>query len=1280
MSGPQPASLPEFDPNGFPLGPGVRLLEASAGTGKTFALAHLVLRLVAERGLPLRSLLVVSFTEASAAELRDRIGRRLQEALACLERPEREPADAVLAAWLQGRSAAADLPAGADDLRGRLLLALEELDAADITTIHGFCRRSLQRHALEAGLPPRMQLELDGQALIEQVVHDYWQGQVLQLPPALLAGLRRGRGLTPQRLRAVLSQLDGDPSLQPAALPAWLPLEQPLQELLPARWSSALQQFRTLWAEGGAALEVAVCEAAAQWRASGCSTTKPYSPKPRNRRADLVDQLLVEADPGYERLLACEPLREYFHPGVFARAARRAEGSGTALRLPQPELLQALAELVDGPAEALLLHAAHWGLAELRRRRARSGSLGFSQLLEALDPGPAAAGPTALLASVAQRYRVALIDEFQDTDPVQWRILSRCFIGPEHLLVMVGDPKQAIYRFRGGDLATYLLARDRADACWGLSGNRRSSPALVAALNVLMRPGLRRSGLEVPAVEACAERSGPEQPLQLLWLGGERAAGEKPPSRTELERRLPALVAAHVVELLQAPPLLSQSGRPRPLRADDICLLVSNHRQAEALRTALARCGVASRLVSRADVFASEAATALQRFLDALADPADGRRLRLLAASPLLGWSAARIAATDAEGWSTLAGDLERLARRLPQQGLLGVLAERLGSEVLAQLVLGGRLLADLQQVAGLVQERLHADRPGAAAAADWLRRLRHDPDRSVPEEHQTHSDRVDGAVSVVTIHRSKGLEYPLVICPYLWQAAGSGSRRAGAAGVRWQPPGSATAQLCLRLDPHWGDGHAADRFNAAAEDQERERLAYVAATRAQHRLVLAWGPADGQEAAPLLPWLFDRCPAADADADDAMLAARSDADWLQLLEQELARRALPLSLLIPGPAAATAAAVTSAAGSQMPGEPPLACGPVPRHGFDRRWGRHSYTSWTHAGARDASPAATDEGRDTDALSRELPEEEAATATASEPASASATASAAARSEETGPLAFFPRGAAAGDCLHRILEQIRYGESVAEGAAAELVERELRRAGFDPGEHAGPLLAGLERLRLTPFGGALGTVRLADLPAGGWINEMSFDLSLGLVRARQLAAAFREHSGGPFGDAYATRLEELPVESTGFLTGAIDLVFAAPAADDPPGAEPRWWVGDWKSNWLGERDSEGRPLRCGPCHFGPEAVQRLMAANHYPLQAHLYLVVLHRYLRWRLPGYDPARHLGGYVYLFLRGVPGPLPPNALRHPVPGMVVERPPLARLLALDAALGSGAEGLGP
>ena len=171
---------------------------------------------------------------------------------------------------------------------------------------------------------------------------------------------------------------------------------------------------------------------------------------------------------------------------------------------------------------------------------------------------------------------------------------------------------------------------------------------------------------------------------------------------------------------------------------------------------------------------------------------------------------------------------------------------------------------------------------------------------------------------------------------------------------------------------------------------------------------------------------------------------------------------------------------------------------------------------------------------------------------------------------------------------------------------------------------------------------------------------MNFDLCLDRVRAGDLAAPFRDHPGGAFGPAYAERLALLPVDSQGFLTGSIDLVFRAP---DAQGGQ-RWWVADWKSNWLGRRDSEGRPVACGPRHYGPDAMARLMATNHYPLQAHLYLVALHRYLSWRLTGYDPRRDLGGYVYVFLRGTPGAEAIRGLPGPVPGMFVEQPPLGRL----------------
>jgi len=1263
-----PAALPDFDGNSFPLEAGIRLLEASAGTGKTFALAQLVLRLVAEEGLSLRDLLVVTFTDAAAAELRDRIGRRLQEALASLEQPEREPADQVLKDWLARQVDAATAVEASATLRGRLLLALEELDGADITTIHGFCQRSLRRQAIEAGRPPDLQLEADSSALVSQIVHDYWQQQVLPLPASLVAGLAR-RGMTTPGLETLLRRLDGDPALALDPLPAGPALGRSLAEGLQELWADSWGTFLREWHGRGKDLEADFRAAAAEWRSIGALKTGEYTPKPRTNRCDALDSWLagLEELPDYETVLEQKLLTAYFHPGTFSKQARVVEGDGRPINLPQEPLMRAVAALVDGPAELALLHACHWGRSELRQRRERSGTVGFAQLLEDLDPGPHATAPTPLLQAVGERYRVALIDEFQDTDPIQWRILRLAFAEGAHQLVMVGDPKQAIYRFRGGDLATYLVAREQASGRFGLIENRRSTAELIAAFNGLMVPcGLRRSGLAVPVVTPQADRSGPATaPVELLWLGGKRPAGVDPPSKTHLEARLTGWIASHTAELLARGLTLQEKGRERLLQPDDICLLVGNHRQGEQLRAALQRHGIGSRLVSRADVFASPAATALQRFLDALADPADGNRLRLLAASPLLGWSAAEIAAANPTDWSALAGELDRLARRLPRQGLLGALAERLGSKALARICRGGRLLADLQQVSELVLEKIHADQLGPAAAADWLRRLRLEEgreQRGVPEQHQAHSDPVDGVVSVVTVHASKGLEYPVVICPYLWQSAAGERRGPAGLGVRWQSPGCQEPVLDLHLNRDWGPGRQAQAQSLAAEQAERERLAYVAATRAQHMLVLAWGPAQGQQSNPLFPWLFPAEPLPTPEHDP--IGERSDADWRSRLEAEIERRRLPLRLIDPP------AVETFHQGRKPLPNQRLETGPVPGRRMDTSWGRSSYTSWTSAAHGALTPAALDEGRDT--TDPTPPDYAPGTDTArpSQTSPGETLSSAALPAEswpEQGPLANFPRGAAAGDCLHRILEQLDYSCSAHDPLNREPVEKELRRAGLQE-QPLEPLLEGLEQLRLTPFGGALGGLRVGDLDSKRRLNEMNFDLTLGFARAAALAAAFTDHPGGAFGATYARQLAALPVASRGFLTGSIDLVFTALDAD----GQERWWVADWKSNWIGEREDDGRPLACGPRHYGSAAMAELMAANHYPLQAHLYLVALHRYLRWRLPGYDPERNLGGYAYVFLRGTPGPAGERALPGAVPGMFVEQPPLGRLLALDAALG--------
>ncbi|MBM5795663.1 MAG: DNA helicase UvrD, partial [Cyanobacteria bacterium M_surface_7_m2_037] len=501
-------SLLRFDANAMPLSPGIRLLEASAGTGKTFALAHLVLRLLSEGSAPLtvEQLLVVTFTDAAAAELRDRIARRLQEALQLLEPGSTAtPGDAPLAAWLEALG-----PNPPALLRGRLLLALEQLDRADITTIHGFCRRTLQRQALEAGLGPAVSLESEGRERRAELVHDYWSRQVLPLPAGLLAGLRQ-RHITPEQLTSLLGSLDGDPALALDPLPPELSSEAPLAPQLEALWPALWQRFHQEWLERSAALEDDLSAAARELKSLGIAP-KPYRLKAKPDKLERVQAWLdgrldTSTATSYQEVLSQSDLLGYFHPGSFCKVAAQAHGDGVSL--PQRPLMEAIAALVDGPAELALLHFAHWGRAELARRRERSGQMGFGQLLEALDPGPDPEGAESpLLAAVAQRYRAALIDEFQDTDPIQWRILQRAFTGAgsEHLLVMVGDPKQAIYRFRGGELATYRQAAAAASTSYGLTENRRSSEALVAGLNALMRPGLVRSGLDVPAVEAKARK------------------------------------------------------------------------------------------------------------------------------------------------------------------------------------------------------------------------------------------------------------------------------------------------------------------------------------------------------------------------------------------------------------------------------------------------------------------------------------------------------------------------------------------------------------------------------------------------------------------------------------------------------------------------------------------------------------------------------------------------------------------------------------------------------
>ena len=1208
------SSTRRFEANTYPLTPGIRLLEASAGTGKTFALAHLVLRLVTEQGLSLDQLLVVTFTEAAADELRDRIGRRLDATLQGLLQKERSSSllpetDAVLQNWLEQH--------GQDSqqrrlLASRLLEALEALERADITTIHGFCRRSLRRQALQNGQAIDLALDDDPQTLAIQVAHDLWREEVLELEPGHVAGLLQA-GLSPEALASALQRLDGDCAVQIAEDAEPIAPEQTLCEVFEGWLQSRWKHFLAEWNSGGAALEQALRSCAAEWRSLGCTDTKPFSARPRKDRSQeldtWIDHISKTCGPSmhYVEVRNQMLLGGYFHPGSFQKTARSCAEADPSLA--SAALQTAIADLWDGPAEQTWRYLLIKGLNQLNERRRQIGVVGFSGLLDALDPAQSDAAE-AWLTPLRARYRAVLIDEFQDTDPLQWRLLKTAFSTPNHLLLMVGDPKQAIYRFRGGDLNTYKAARRQADCIDDLLDNRRTTPLLMQAMNQLMAPGLLLSELSVPEV---IPRSS-AQPLPLLEGSASLQIHDINPdddegvsSRTSLEEQIPRVAAGLILHTLRQDPDLNPS---------ELCILVSRHRQAEAIRAELAAAGLPSRLVSQGDVFSSQGASDLQTFLDALARPAHAGGLRQLAVSSLLQWRSDELAAADGNGQlDQLASQLQQLAVDLPKLGLMGCLARLMDGQTVADLSSRGRLLGDLQQCARLVQDTMHRQGLDAPSGADWLRRQRLDPPDTIPEQRQPFSDLAESAVAVVTVHRSKGLQYPVVICPYLWEAPSP------AKGPLWRvPAGDESGSWRVALNPHWGLGHTASQCDELESRAEAERLAYVAMTRAERHLVLFQARAARQEGNPLAPWLEQLAdpPGPLISLHRAEVNAVSDRWHPRMVERN------------------------------------LQCGAVPGHGFDRSWGRSSYSAWisSHGNAKATSPDPRnlEEGRDVDAQTG-ADAESLSFSDQSEPVD-----------PKDSPLGAFPRGAAAGDCLHRILEQVPFDQDIEQDNNRALVERELTRSGLETALDDA-VLEGLETLMQAPFGGPLGNLQLKSLHSRRRLHELSFDLPVAhqgrAVQPKQLARAFRVEPDRRFGERYADSLEDLEFLSRGFLTGSIDLVFTD--GDDPTTA--RWWVADWKSNWIGERDVDGRPLHCGPRHYSQSAMEEQMYQHHYPLQAHLYLVALHRFLQWRLDGYQPERHLGGYAYVFLRGVS--------KSGGSGVILEAAPLQRLRALDCVL---------
>ncbi len=1249
-----------FEPNLYPLDNGIRLIEASAGTGKTFSLAHIVLRLVTEKKYLINQILVVSFTEATSSEIKSKIIERLVLALKIVESDYDEvlddDIDDVLKEWVSLNLKTKD---------NRLLIAslileaLERIDTADITTIHGFCSKTIRREAIVHGSKLNPKIEKDSYSLIQEIVEEYWKEEILEIESNDLKGILKSN-FSIKNLTKVLNTIENDSNNKYQNTFKHVDLTRNLSNQFYQHIESLWSEFVKLWEIEGKELEESFKEFAIELKSLGISDTKPYSAKPRKNRYMILNNWIEDYKktkrPSYNDIQNQSLFAKYFHPrnlNILSSKYRLDNKIPT-----NSKLFYKIGELIDSPKDLVWEHALTRINKEIEKRKSTKGIIIYSDLLKSLDPKRLLlvnneknfSTGKVIFNNLRNRYKVALIDEFQDTDPVQLRLLHEIFGRKRNrLLLMIGDPKQAIYSFRGGDLKTYMKAREKADRIDYMNKNFRTTKSLILILNKLFADRLIRSELTTQEMLPCSKErklilNGIERPLQILNLTDDSQAQDLSPenidSKSKVEEKIPQIISSYLLELL--------NNNPQDLMPSDICILVNRHDQAKSISSYLSKVKIPSKLINDSNIFEGEGAQLLQVLLNCIATPNDQQKVSLLACSELLQWDRNKLISAKTNGdFDLLSLRLNDLSKLLPGIGLTGCLAKLLQGELMADISQRGSLLSDLNQTAQLVDQQIYLQKFNAIKASRWLHRQRLKPSEPIPEEYQPNSDVADSAVNIITIHKSKGLQFKVVICPYLWQKPPENK------GLLWKRNES----LFISKKYQW-DKDFNNYANLVKQQslQEAERLAYVAMTRAKNQLIIIWAKAKEQEGNPLSGFLF---------GPKAINLEMKDHSR-ELMEQWLKTRQLNIDI--------KDIKCTQLKGvwHQPKSNLKLSLGLIPKHKLDNNWGRYSYSSWaTKQSQKSIKPYFPEESNE-DLSFKDQNEDILSPNQIMQEKNPIISQSIENLWPNGNPINDFPRGAIAGSCLHKILEQIEFDKLDNKELISQSIGEELRKSNINDSFNDS-IYNLLKRIANLPLGCSLGKSNLKDLSKNHMIKELNFDIPIchntKPINTLDISSIFKQNIKNKFGIEYSRKLEELNISSSGFLTGSIDLVFA----DKRNNKNAKWWVLDWKSNWLGSNYSKEGILTCGPSNYNELSMDKEMYTHHYPLQAHIYLLALHRFLNWRLPDYSPQKHLGGYIYVFLRGIPEKKDIIKRNYPdqIPGLIIEKAPLERIKRLDSII---------
>ncbi|MEO7216969.1 MAG: exodeoxyribonuclease V subunit beta [Gemmatimonadaceae bacterium] len=1198
-----------FEPATVPLDPGIYLVEASAGTGKTFSLTLTALRLLLDRDATgeyrvrgIGNILVVTFTNAATSELVTRVRAALREAVDVFAGTATQTEQNAHLFALREQY-------GEDvDAIGRLRHALSEMDTLAIFTIHGFCKRVLDESALESGTPFDADFIENDALWIERVTQDWWRRTVYENPT--LAALVVASDWCHDAFVNDMKKCQRWPDTR-------IEPDESIDDALSA-FNQAVASFHTAWDPARAETFLTQYK----WLANAVLSQKSH-----RERLFACATALCNGDflAGMRFVSACttDAIR-HKETGIFKRPADKYE------QVPHEPFVAAcdvLIAAVERVQRALRVSCVRTVARQFEIEKTRRHQLDFNDLLRKLRDELVTHGPDGLLATaIHRRYDAALIDEFQDTDAYQFPVFSIAFA--KRPLFLVGDPKQAIFAFRGADIFAYRDAAQAADSAYTLTENWRSTPRMVAAVNALFTrqpDAFLYDWIKFLPANAARPNTGPlaDDKFSALHWWYAPPDGTAALTKGKATQRFHRAMARECVRLLTRVDDGGAGMQPR-----SVAVLVRDSFEATAVHRTLGEAGVPCVVAKLGDILHSNEVHELERVLTAVLKPQDGRAVRAALATEMWGKSATEIfALSRTEGeheWQMLVDDLVALRETWVQRGFLRMAESFIARYGVVERLLsnkdGERRLTNLRQAVELlhtvsVEERLS---PEGLLLRIARARVMH-TENAERTELRLESDA--DAVQILTIHKSKGLEYDVVFCPGLWAC-----RRAKPDEPVLVHDGDHTVVF------DHGSPKRVERGRLAEAERLAEdlRLVYVALTRAKYRCYVGWGPVkNGKTAASswntALGYLL-RPQGIEGDAahvTEAVATAmeQSFGSWDQTLHDlvDASDGAMSLEILD-----ATDTSIQPWHGVSASLSDPKPRPEIPSSTQLDSWRVASFTSLTasHHGA----DRHVEDGRDVSDASY----------------ARGWLAGAEAPVLQRDDFLAFPAGRAPGIALHELFERVDFDapENDVRALAVEILERE--RMIESPGDARVAAVANMAK-RVLESTLPHAYFALRDVTRAVTLREWTFDLPLGVIERDTLARLFATN-GGDVAQRYATALKRIAPERThGFLTGVIDLAFVH---------EGKWYVADWKSNHLGSN----------PAQYEPAALEHEMFTTHYVLQYHLYVTALHRFLRARVPGYTYETHMGGVYYAFLRGIDGT---------ERGWFADRPAESLINALDALM---------